>query len=52
MCPRLVLYNGPDYDNLKYGRCYIVNCLYSHGFMVIDDYGEKVYVYAGNCEVL
>ena len=52
MCPRLVRYFGPDYDNLKHGRCYKVHCLYSHGFMLIDDHDEQVYVYAGNCEVL
>ena len=52
MRPRLVRYYGPDYDNLKHGRCYKVHCLYSHGFMLIDDHGEQAYVYAGNCEVL
>lgn len=52
MRPRLVRYYGPDYDNLKHGRVYQVHCLYSHGFMLIDDHNEKAYVYAGNCEVL
>lgn len=52
MRPRLVRYYGPDYDNLKHGRVYQVHCLYSHGFMLIDDHNEEAYVYAGNCEVL
>ena len=52
MCPRLVRYYGPDYDNLKHGHVYQVHCLYSHGFMLIDDHNEQAYVYAGNCEVL
>ena len=52
MCPRLVRYYGPDYDNLKHGHVYQVHCLYSHGFMLIDDHHEQAYVYAGNCEVL
>ena len=52
MRPCLVRYYGPDYDNLKHGHVYQVHCLYSHGFMLIDDYHEQAYVYAGNCEVL
>lgn len=52
MCPRLVLYYGPDYDNLKHGHVYQVQFLFSHGFMLIDDYHEQAYVYAGYCEVL
>lgn len=52
MRPRLVRYYGPDYDNLKHGYVYQVHCLYSHGFMLIDDHHEQAYVYAGNCEVL
>ena len=52
MRPRLVRYYGPDYDNLKHGHVYQVHCLYSHGFMLIDDHHEHAYVYAGNCEVL
>ena len=38
MRPRLVRYYGPDYDNLKHGYVYQVHCLYSHGFMLIDDH--------------
>ena len=52
MRPRLVRYYGLDYDNLKHGHVYQVHCLYSHGFMLIDDHHEQAYVYAGNCEVL
>lgn len=52
MRPRLVRYYGSDYDNLKHGHVYQVHCLYSHGFMLIDDHHEQAYVYAGNCEVL
>lgn len=52
MRPRLVRYYGPDYDNLKHGYVYQVHCLYSHGFMLIDEHHEQAYVYAGNCEVL
>ena len=52
MRPRLVRYYGPDYDNLKHGHVYLVHCLYSHGFMLIDDHHEQAYVFAGNCEVL
>lgn len=52
MRPKKVRYYGPDYPNLTHGRIYKVYCLYSHGFMLIDNDGAQAYVFAGNCEVI
>lgn len=52
MALRKVRYYGPDYPNIKHGHIYRVKCLHSHGFFLLDDNDDEVYVYAGNCVVI